>query len=211
MCELASVDRLVTPVVADITKDQDIDRLCDAYGDDVDLLVHGANPPHKAEGLVVIPMDDWQKMMAAVVVGPVELTRRMAMRLRALSSGGAAVFLGSVNSTIASPWHNYAAAKAALTKAVEDLAVELAPDGIRVNSISPGWISDNRHSQPPHDPNQPLTGSPVDARFIGQGLVFLLAESWSGHTTGIDLRIDGGLMHYHARAKAWKDKFRVAG
>ena len=201
-------DRRVTTAVADITNDADIDRLCADFGDEADLLVNAANPAHQHDGLATIPIAEWQRMITTAVFGPVELTRRFAQRLRARGVGGAVVFFGSSNGHVASPWHDYSLAKAALAKAVQDLAIELAPDRVRVNAVSPGWVFDGDGDELPYDANQPLTQTPVGVQFIAQGVVFLLADSWSGYTTGADLRIDGGWTDYHARAKAWKDRYR---
>lgn len=92
----------------------------------------------------------------------------------------------------------YGSMKAALNRAVETLALELAPKGIRVNAVAPGntWIADD--STPAelqvqqHRDWVPL-GRPGTAREVGQ-LVAYLASEHAAYITGEVIKIDGGLV-----------------
>ncbi|MBX3710019.1 MAG: SDR family oxidoreductase [Gammaproteobacteria bacterium] len=93
----------------------------------------------------------------------------------------------------------YASTKAAIVKLAKNFAYDLADRGIRVNSISPGYIRtpifDERLKSDPEclsrrEVNIPLKriGTPQD---IANATLFLASEEAS-YVTGIDLLVDGG-------------------
>jgi glucose 1-dehydrogenase len=89
----------------------------------------------------------------------------------------------------------YGGLKAALRRATESLALELAPYGIRVNAIAPGAIQTvpgREASYAELGKKIPLerVGTPED---IGEAAVWLSSPQAS-YITGITLRIDGGLI-----------------
>lgn len=74
------------------------------------------------------------------VIGAVRLLRWCVPHMRA-SGGGSVVLLSSINARFATPTlAAYAASKAALESLARTAAVELAPDGIRVNAIAPASV-----------------------------------------------------------------------
>jgi glucose 1-dehydrogenase len=92
----------------------------------------------------------------------------------------------------------YGSMKAALNRAVESLALELAADGIRVNAVAPGntWIHEDLtpaelRAQQYRD-WVPL-GRPGSPREVGQ-LVAYLASEQAAYITGEVVKIDGGLI-----------------
>lgn len=94
----------------------------------------------------------------------------------------------------------YSASKGAIKTAVQSLAVELAPLGIRVNSLSPGFIStemvfDTASKNP--DLWSTVNSAPLLKRIGYRGepkgaAGFLLSDA-SAYITGTDLFVDGGL------------------
>jgi glucose 1-dehydrogenase len=89
----------------------------------------------------------------------------------------------------------YGGMKAALLRASQSNAIELAPHGIRVNSVGPGAIQVRDAYLEFYDklgPKIPLgrVGKPSD---IGQAVVWLVSEEAS-YITGVNLRVDGGLI-----------------
>jgi NAD(P)-dependent dehydrogenase (short-subunit alcohol dehydrogenase family) len=93
----------------------------------------------------------------------------------------------------------YAASKSALENLVRNLAVQLAPDGITLNNVSPGAITTDRNQTVLDNPAYLQTvlgkiplgriGDPEDCA----GVVMLLCSDAGRYITGTDLRVDGGM------------------
>jgi NAD(P)-dependent dehydrogenase (short-subunit alcohol dehydrogenase family) len=100
----------------------------------------------------------------------------------------------------------YSAAKAAVLNLTQFLSREWAPQGVRVNSITPGFFPAeqnrrllfNDNGSPTPRAQSILTHTPM-ARFGEAGeligaAIFLASTKASGFVTGIDLRVDGGFL-----------------
>ena len=108
----------------------------------VDVLVHvagGSSTP--AGGFRVIDDDHWDHELQLNLLAAVRLDRALLPPMIA-AGGGSVVHISSIqrrmplsDGTLA-----YAAAKAALTAYSKGLAIEVAPYGVRVNSVAPGFI-----------------------------------------------------------------------
>ena len=93
----------------------------------------------------------------------------------------------------------YSAAKSAYVGMVRTLAVELGPQGIRVNAIAPGWIeSDMMNAALSKDPARSakiLSRTPLNrfgqAEDIGWAAVYLCSPA-AKFVTGVVLPVDGG-------------------
>jgi NAD(P)-dependent dehydrogenase (short-subunit alcohol dehydrogenase family) len=92
----------------------------------------------------------------------------------------------------------YRVSKMGLKMLVENLVVELAPHGIRVNMVTPGHYKTRMTGNIPESIEAKLKtliplhrfGSPVE---VGNAVAFLLSDRLSGYTVGADLVVDGGL------------------
>jgi NAD(P)-dependent dehydrogenase (short-subunit alcohol dehydrogenase family) len=106
------------------------------------IVVHvagGSSAP--SGGFATVDDDTWTRELNLNLLGAVRLDRALAPAMIAAGSG-AIVHIGSIQSRM--PLFDgtlaYAAAKAALRTYSKGLANELAPKGIRVNTVSPGFI-----------------------------------------------------------------------
>jgi len=185
----------------DIRDDGAIERFVDAtverFGG-VDVLVNLACS-YVDEGLAS-PRDDWLESLNVNVVSAVMMTRAVRPHLRA-RGGGAIVNFTSISSHVAQTgrWL-YPVGKAALVQLTRNMAMDLAPDGIRVNSVSPGWtwskvmveLTDgdraktDRVAAPFH-----LLGRVGDPEEVANVVVFLAGDKAS-FVTGADWAVDGG-------------------
>ncbi len=86
--------------------------------------------------------DDWKANLEVNVIGVLHVVRAAAPHLRT-AGGGSIVLIGSQASlrpVSVLPQSAYGAAKAAMLSAARDLATELGPSGIRVNTVVPSWM-----------------------------------------------------------------------
>ena len=104
-----------------------------------DILVHAAAITAHGGTLDVDP-ERWLEIYDVNVVGAVRLLRACAPAMKARGAG-AVVLMSSINADFATPTQAaYAASKGALNNLMKTAALELAPDGIRVNAIAPASI-----------------------------------------------------------------------
>jgi 3-oxoacyl-[acyl-carrier protein] reductase len=144
----AAAERLVhwgTPVAtaaADVTDPDALNRAVDdvaaALGG-LDHLVANAGGTIGGGDLTNSGSGDFTATFALNAGHAAELIRAGLSHLRA-AGGGAVVIVSSITGLRPAPRTAYAAAKAAEIQLAATAAQELAPDGIRVNSVSPGSI-----------------------------------------------------------------------
>ncbi|TKV57404.1 SDR family oxidoreductase [Nakamurella flava] len=143
---------------------------------------------------------DWLTALNVNLVSAVETVRHAHPYLKA-SEHAAVVNFTSISSKVGQTgrWV-YPASKAAIVQLTRSMALDFAADGIRVNSVSPGWtwskIMDDlsggdraktdRVAAPFH-----LTGRVGDGAEIGHVVAFLVSDDASV-VTGADWAADGG-------------------
>jgi NAD(P)-dependent dehydrogenase (short-subunit alcohol dehydrogenase family) len=116
--------------------------------------------------------------------------------------GGAIVNIASMSGTIVNRdllQVHYNASKAAVIHLSKSLAMEWAPRGIRVNSISPGYTATPMNTRPEvaeqvkrFEADTPMGRMAAPEEMVGPA-VFLLSEAAS-FCTGVDLIVDGGFV-----------------
>jgi NAD(P)-dependent dehydrogenase (short-subunit alcohol dehydrogenase family) len=167
----------------------------------LDVLVNNA-ATFVLKGIDATP-DDWHRSLDVNVIGTALVTREAAQLMRR-SGGGAIVNLASISSFVAQPqFVTYSATKAAILQMTRNLALDLAPDGIRVNCVCPGTIltrASRDHMErvgmslddfiaaeaPKHLLNR--VGTP---REVAHAILFLASDEAS-FITGTHLMVDGG-------------------
>jgi NAD(P)-dependent dehydrogenase (short-subunit alcohol dehydrogenase family) len=140
--KVTAAGRRALVVPADITDDGACERLAEAavaeFGR-VDTLVNNAfaMPPMRSLGKV--DLEDLRDNFDVNVLGALRLTRLFTPAL--VASGGSIVMINSaVLRHSRRPFGPYKMAKASLLAISQNLASELGPQGVRVNSVAPGWI-----------------------------------------------------------------------
>ena len=144
--------------------------------------------------------DDWQAALSANLTSTL-ITLRQASRV--MPDGGRIIVTSSTAGLRADPFvsYGYAATKAAQVNIVRQLALELAPRGIRVNAIAPGPFKNTRIGGggvlTPEFEEMWVATIPQGAMGLPEqlvGPVLFLASQASSFVTGITLAVDGGAL-----------------
>ncbi|MFB7878879.1 glucose 1-dehydrogenase [Nocardia sp. NPDC056064] len=140
--------------------------------------------------LVDFALDEWQRIIDINLTGTF-LGMRAAVP--AMTGGGSIVNISSVEGMRGSPGlHGYTATKFAVRGLTKSAALELAAQGIRVNSVHPGLISTPMTEGIPADFLQIPLQRAADPDEVS-ALVAYLASDESSYSTGAEFVIDGGL------------------
>jgi NAD(P)-dependent dehydrogenase (short-subunit alcohol dehydrogenase family) len=150
-------------------------------------------------------VEEWQEIMSVNIMGPALVTKHVVAHMRR-AGGGSIVNIGSVSAFIAQKgFLTYSATKAAVVEMTRCMALDLAEDEIRVNSVSPGAVwsaSMQRAAQDlsltreaaAREPNfgfEQIIQRSADPIEIGRAVVFLASDDAS-FITGANLAADGG-------------------
>jgi 3alpha(or 20beta)-hydroxysteroid dehydrogenase len=137
----------------------------------------------------------WQEMLDVNLTGAF-LGAKAAADAIIAAGGGSIINTSSIEGLRGTPWaHGYVASKWGLTGLTKSLAMELAPHGIRVNSIHPGRISTPATDQMPENLIPIPLGRPGKPEEVAAFVVFLASDE-SSFSTGAEFVVDGGtVMH----------------
>ena len=146
---------------------------------------------------------EWQRVFGVNVLGPSYMVKHALEPMR-MAGGGSIVNIASVSSFIAQPaFVPYNTSKGALLQLTRCLAMDLAPDNIRVNCVCPGAIltqATELHRQFTGEEREKFLSDAADSNFmkrfgqpkeIAYGALFLASDE-SSFMTGQPLIIDGG-------------------
>jgi dihydroanticapsin dehydrogenase len=104
----------------------------------IDILVNNA-AVFVLRGIEATP-EEWRQILDVNVMGPALVAKHVVPEMRKVGRG-AIVNLGSISSFIAQPgFVTYNATKAAIANMTRCMALDLAPDNIRVNAVCPGVV-----------------------------------------------------------------------
>ncbi|MBO1330419.1 SDR family NAD(P)-dependent oxidoreductase [Streptomyces sp. VRA16 Mangrove soil] len=178
----------------------------------LDVLVNnvGAVRP-RVDGFLATTDADWDWTFTMNVMAAVRATRSALPHLIA-TGDGRIVTVSSVNARLPDPLViDYGAAKAALTNFCKALSKQVGPQGVRVNSVSPGPVETSLWrgadgvavavgaslGVAPSAVAETAAAEAVTGRFTRPSevadLVLFLAGRCSGNVTGSDFVIDGGM------------------
>ncbi|MGW2079513.1 SDR family NAD(P)-dependent oxidoreductase [Streptomyces sp. NPDC001939] len=139
--EVATEHPAIVPVAADVTTETGAETVVSAvreHGGTLDVLVHNAGI-FRFSPLASVDTAVAREVLETNVLGPVVLTRHLLPLLR--TPGGNIVLISSRGGHNPGPESSlYSASKAALHSFTRSWAAELAPQGIRVNAVAPGFV-----------------------------------------------------------------------
>ncbi len=184
----------------DIAKLSELATRAAAFLGGIDVLVNNAGITMNLPFEQVTPAQ-FDTLYAVNVRAPFFLTQAVvpAMRAaRAEGAGGVVINISSIHAFQGKQEHSvYAGTRGAIVSFNRQLAIELAPSGIRVNAIAPGSIEvENYYTAiPGYNPRE--AGRGIPAGFVGQPIdiarvaVFMASED-ARYIIGQTLIVDGG-------------------
>lgn len=173
-----------------------VEKTVKEYGR-LDILVNSAGISGAVKDGHVYDVENWNRIMAVNAKGVFLGTKHVVLAMAA-GDGGSIVNLSSVASRVALPGVHmaYSASKSAVQMITKATAVQHAKDGIRANSVHPGFMTPMRTSDLDadtmvrHVQNVPL-GRLGDSHEAACAVLFLASDE-SSYITGSELYVDGG-------------------
>lgn len=190
---------------ADVGKREEVEALFDRATAELGLPTVICANAGVAGWQPVVDVDEaqWRRLVDTNVIGTFNVCQVAARRLVDAGSEGRIVVTSSVHVQMPFPeMAIYGATKAGIRALVEAAAVELAPHGITVNHIGPGWVKSAINDPSPslqtaEDVAATLAmipaGRAADPRELGMAAAYL-ASADAAYVTGEYLRVDGGLV-----------------
>jgi len=205
VAEIESGGGKATAIKTDVSKAQDVERMVahaiDTYGR-LDYAVNNAGIEGAIANIVDLAEDDWDSVLDINLKGNYLCLRYEARAMLSGGHGGAIVNVGSVNSFLGFPsGAAYVASKHGQIGLTTCASAELAPHGIRVNIVCPGFVD-----TPMHHRIRGIIGDEifdqgmvpqVHSRRVGKpeeiaaSILFLCSDEAS-YITGTTLTPDGG-------------------
>ncbi|HEX6507811.1 MAG TPA: SDR family oxidoreductase [Chloroflexota bacterium] len=185
-----------------------MDYLAEEYSR-LDVLIYNSGLPGPSKSIDEVSDEEWEEVFAVNVTGFFRLCRSSLPLLRRSREGGRIIAISSM--TGRRPLLHrapYAATKLALTGFVRSLALEVGPDDITVNTVSPGYVEGERLGRVIENQaeahgvtvvemhNRFVAHSPV-GRFVAPEsvarAVLFLADPTASDITGTDINVTAGV------------------
>jgi len=189
----------------DVTREADVAELFDdvvSRHGRLDVLVCSAAVEVRAP-LAETTDDDWQRVLDVNLKGPF-LSLKHAIPRMVASGGGSCVLMGSTLGALGAPQYSaYCASKGALVNLAKQAAIEHAPDGVRVNVVSPTaceaglFLKMAEASGDPEGIKQFVAARTPMGRLgtiddVCEAVLYLAADG-SSYVSGTVIPLDGGL------------------
>jgi 2-deoxy-D-gluconate 3-dehydrogenase len=210
--ELVALGRRVEAIGGDVSREDDVDRIVQAAVDRlgrIDILVNNAGVFSNFL-LAHLEAAEFHRILDVNIGGTFLCTRRAAAQMRAQGVGGAIVNVSSIDAVhpIGAGLSHYGTSKHAIWGFTKSMALELGPDGIRVNAIAPGpaltegavaFVEEGAPEGIDVDAQWGAYAARIPLRRlaaaddIGRAAVFL-ASDLGAYVNGAQLVVDGGLL-----------------
>ena len=208
----AATGRKVLPVELDVSVEAQVESAVDqvlAEFGQIDILINNAGNVLSAPETAPFEkrsLADWQQTIDVNLTGVFLCSKHVVAKAMKPAQSGVIINLGSTAGIIGKDRRvyegtdmggatlDYHAAKGGVITMTRDMAAYLAPDGIRVNCISPGgfWRNQPERFVEAYSKTFPMGRMGQDGKEMKGPAVFLASEA-SSFVTGANLVVDGGL------------------
>ena len=208
----SATGRKVMPVQLDVAVEAQVESVVDqilAEFGQIDILVNNAGNVVSTSETAPFEkrsLEEWQMTIDVNLTGVFLCSKHIVAKAMKPAQSGVIINIGSTAGMIGKDRRvyegtnmggvtlDYEAVKAGVINMTRDMAVYLAPDGIRVNCISPGGFFRNQPEKfvEAYSKTFPMGRMGQDGKEIKGPAVFLASEA-SSFVTGVNLVVDGGL------------------
>jgi len=203
--ELREIGTKVEPISADVSKEEQVvvmvEKAVKIFGH-LDFYVNNAAWTWH-EPVTKLTTESWYNTINTNLSGAMWACRTVARHMVKRGNGGIVIINSTCRFTPGYCETSYRVSKFGLAALMQNLCIELAQFGIRVNMVTPGhyvtrltgWDRfDKNLVEKLRDNYIPMRryGEPIE---VGGAVALLLSDKVSGYTTGADIVIDGGLQH----------------
>ncbi len=187
-------------VQASVITESGVDRLFreteQAFGP-ADIVIVNATPDQPLRPIEEYDWAFYQSMLDFFIKSPFLLARRALPHMKAQKWGRIINITSEVFHRAVAPFSAYVAAKGGQIGWSRSMARELAPHGITVNMVAPGWIPVERHAHDPHEMKDAYLaqvpmgrwGTPRD---VADAVLFF-ASNEASFVTGQTICVNGGM------------------
>lgn len=197
--EAAAAGGSAIALQADLARPEEAARLVEAAADalgglDGVVVNHGIWKPAPIE---TMSLDEWRETLAVNLDGAWALAARAARRMAGAGGGALVLIASTAGQRGEARFSHYAATKGAILALTKSLAAELAPRGIRVNAVAPGWVLSDMTRHVFEGPGASEAVRPIPLGRPGRpeevaGPVAFLLSDLSAYLYGEVLDVNGG-------------------
>jgi 3-oxoacyl-[acyl-carrier protein] reductase len=184
----------------DVSDSADVQRMVgsvvERFGT-IDILVNNVAITDRGATVLDLEEEEWDRVLKVSLTSVFLCTKYVGRVMVAQKRGGAVVNIGSTSGYRARPNATaYPAAKAAVINVTRSMASQLAPHGIRVNSVTPNKVGSpvGQDVEPVNRPRTNMLGRGGRPEDIAAAVLFMVSED-SSFITATDLVVDGGVLY----------------
>lgn len=199
-CQLKGKGCSVMKVVGDVSRESDVKRMageiCDCFGP-VEILINNAGIALQEKLLTECSEQEISSILDVNIKGSLLCSREVIPEMVSVKQGSIvniSSYFGVVGGSCEVP---YSASKAAVIGMTKSLAKELAPSGIRVNCVAPGYVQTEMNAEFDAEAREWIRSEIPMGRFttaedIANMVYFFALEETAQNITGQIACVDGG-------------------
>lgn len=198
--EMKQEGRPIAIQVCDVSSEEQVASLfeVEALHDGLDVFIHCAGITY-FKYFTETTMEEYRRLIEVNLSGTFYCMQAAVSKMKKHGTAGSIVVTSSVNAHRNLPSQAvYTSTKSAIESLAQSLAVEVAPQQIRVNCLAPGAVATALTNF--SEENKAAIGKGIPIGRVGEpddmvGTAMFLASPLSRYITGATIIVDGGLMH----------------
>src|SRR3989338_4241806 len=188
----------VKAIAEDLMKNHQ-DSVCLAYECDViDYITDGNTDPHDWKSFFMESIAAWRDTVDINLVGTLVCTSAALYFMFNQNGGGSIINISSIKGIEPTTDPSYGASKAGIIKVTRDFAKNLAPYGIRVNCVAPGFINTGMTTTLPEEKQEKYKSQIPVGRYGSveevADVFYFLASDAASYITGAVIDVNGGYL-----------------